>query len=560
MLILGVSQFFLPAPPPPVENASKAVSQSAPATSGNAQVASLSTANAVSKPAQAKKTTDVRAASVTIETDDYIAVFSNQGAVLTSFQLKKYKNRVTQKPLEMVNPDPNRPKPFSLDYAPLPDLNQRMFEVEGGSQKLSHPGDKAKLVFRTVDRNGTILEKIFRLQNKTYLIDFEVAVSQSGNGAVGSANLAVEWADTLGREENTGTNSRTGGYRVATLSPGGLDSQRPKSSQESNEISGITWTALANQFFMAALIPDPSTGGATAKVVRDCHAYKSPSAEDPNPGDDPKIFSPRPELIFDGQALRGGERFQRRMQVFIGPQDYSLLKGLNLQLERVIDFGMFGFISVYMLALLKWFYLTIHNWGLAIIFLSVLVKLALWFPTHNSYKNMYMTQRKMKEVQPKLDALKRKYPDDKQKQQQEQMKLFQEAGINPLGGCLPMILQLPVIYALYGTLGHSIELRGASFLWLSDLTLDDPIYVLPFLVGVTMILQQKVSGQMATQTSGQQKMMMWMMPVVLTFISTKWPAGLLLYWVVTNILSMIQQKVVNREIQHAKKKVEESKS
>ena len=123
-----------------------------------------------------------------------------------------------------------------------------------------------------------------------------------------------------------------------------------------------------------------------------------------------------------------------------------------------------------------------------------------------------------------------------------------------------MILQLPVIYALYGTLGHSIELRGASFLWLSDLTLDDPIYVLPFLVGVTMILQQKVSGQMATQTSGQQKMMMWMMPVVLTFISTKWPAGLLLYWVVTNILSMIQQKVVNREIQHAKKKVEESKS
>jgi YidC/Oxa1 family membrane protein insertase len=140
------------------------------------------------------------------------------------------------------------------------------------------------------------------------------------------------------------------------------------------------------------------------------------------------------------------------------------------------------------------------------------------------------------------------------------MKLFQEAGINPLGGCLPMFLQLPVFWALYAALNHSIELRGAKFLWLSDLTHLDPIYVLPLLMGGTMILQQKVSGQMANQATGQQKMMMWMMPVVLTFISTKWPSGLLLYWVVTNILSMIQQKVVNREIQNAKKKVEGAKS
>ncbi len=122
-----------------------------------------------------------------------------------------------------------------------------------------------------------------------------------------------------------------------------------------------------------------------------------------------------------------------------------------------------------------------------------------------------------------------------------------------------MFLQLPVFWALYAALNHSIELRGAGFLWLRDLTLFDPIYVLPLLMGGTMILQQKVSGQMATQAAGQQKMMMWMMPVVLTFISTKWPSGLLLYWVVTNVLSMIQQKVVNREIQNAKKKVEDVK-
>ena len=123
-----------------------------------------------------------------------------------------------------------------------------------------------------------------------------------------------------------------------------------------------------------------------------------------------------------------------------------------------------------------------------------------------------------------------------------------------------MLLQMPVFFALYATLGHSIELRGASFLWLHDLSLKDPFYVFPLLMGATMFAQQKVSGQMATQAAGQQKVMMWMMPILLTFFSFQWPAGLLVYWVVTNLLSMVQQKIVNREIQNAKKKEEVVKS
>lgn len=558
MLILGLSQFFLPSPPP--ENASNAVSQSAAATT-SMKASQASTEAALSQaPAapHAKKTSQVSAASVTIETDNYIAVFSNQGGVLASYELKKYHNRGNKNPVELVNPDPGHPKPFALSYEPIPDVNQKMFEVKGGSQKLTQPGEKGGLVFRYVDDNGRVLEKTFGFKNGSYLLDFNVSVNQTGSGSTPSADLTVEWADTLGPEEVTGTNSRTGGYRVATFSNDHVDSQTAKKSQESTEISGATWTALANQFFAAILVPDPSTGGATAKIVRDSHTYKPLSAENPISVEDPAVFAPRPELVFSGQSLRGGESFKRQMQVFLGPQEYDLLKSLGL--ERVVDLGMFGFIAVYMIKLLQWFDTWCHNWGLAVILLSILVKLALWLPTHNSYKNMYLNSQRMREIQPKMDALKRKYPNDPGKQREEQAKLFQEAGINPLGGCLPMLLQLPVIYALYAALGHSIELRGAGFLWLKDLTLFDPIYVLPLLVGVTMVIQQKVSGQMANQASGQQKMMMWMMPVVLTFISTKWPSGLLLYWVVTNVLSMIQQKVVNREIQHHKKKVEESKS
>jgi len=559
MLILGVSQFFLPSTPVPADNASNAVSQTAPGSEAAKAAESISTPPSQVRPTHAPKTAHVAAASVTIETDNYIAVLSNQGAVLTSFQLKKFSNRESKKLVELVNPDPKHPKPFSVSYDPIPDLNSRIFEVKGASQTLTQREDKASLTFRYVDESGRVLQKEFGFQNGSYLVDFNVTVSQTGGGSTPASSLAVEWADTLGQEEYTGTNSRAGGYRVATLSGDHVDSQTAKKNQEATEIpSPVSWTALENQFFAAILIPDSTTGAASARVIRDTNAYKPASAENPNAVEDPSTFAPRPELVFAGQALKSGESFKRGMKVFMGPQEYKLLQSLGV--EKVMDLGTFGFISVYMMDLLRWFFTWVHNWGLAVILLSIVVKLLLWLPTHNSYKNMYLTQQKMREVQPKMDALKRKFPNDPTKQREEQAKLFQEAGINPLGGCLPMFLQLPVFWALYAALNHSIELRGASFLWLKDLTLLDPIYVLPLLMGGTMILQQKVSGQMATQTTGQQKMMMWMMPVVLTFISTKWPAGLLLYWVVTNVLSMVQQKVVNREIQHAKKKVEESKS
>jgi len=560
IVILYASMYFMPQPPeaPPAATTTQAATPGSPKPKESAPSA---TSVSNGKPVRVKKTVEVAAQSITVETDQYIATFSNRGAVLTGFELKKYLNRQTQKFIQLISPDSDHPKPFSLDYAPLSDVNQKVFEVEGSNIKLLKPNEKGKLSFRYVDSNGTVLEKVFEFQNGSFLIPYSLTVSQIGKGTLPASNLTVEWADTLGVQENTGTNSRVQGYHVATLAGDHVSSETPKKSQESVEIpSPVGWTALADQFFAAALIPDPSTGGASAKVLRDFNAYLAPTPENPNPGINPKVFSPRPLLVYKGQELKAGESFQRKGQAFIGPQDYTILKSLHLQLEGLIDFGMFGFISVYMLELLKWFFTLAHNWGLAIVFLSLVVKLALWLPTHNSYKNMYLTQQKMKDIQPKLEAIKRKYAEDKQEQQKQTMALYQQAGINPMGGCLPMLLQMPIFLALYSTLSHSIELRGAPFLWLSDLTLKDPVYVLPLLMGASMVIQQKVSGQMATQAAGQQKVMMWMMPVMLTFFSFQWPSGLLVYWVVTNILSMIQQKVVNREIQKAKKKDEVRKS
>ncbi len=547
-----------PLPPPSQASATPGKSSTSPvqvAPAGSTIAPDLSNSKvsiSVSKMSQ------VPVATWTVETDEYTATFTNQGALMTGFTLKKYKNRQTQKPIQLVDSESGRPKPFQVDYAAVPDADQRVFRVEGVSySKILKPGEGSSLCFTTINEAGTQLTKTFHFKNGSYLIDFEVSVSQLGRSALAASPLAIQWSDTLGLEEITGTQSRVRGYRVATLAGDRVSSETLKKSQESTEIPApVEWTALANQFFVAALIPDPTTGGASVRIVRDTHAFKSPTEENPNPGLDPNSYNPRPVLLFPGQALQKGQSFLRKGEIFFGPQDYSLLKSLHLQLESVVDFGMFGFISVYMLALLKWFFTFSHNWGLAILLLSVLIKLVLWFPTHSSYKNMSTTQQKMKEIQPKLEALKRKYPDDKQKQQEETMKLYSQAGINPLGGCLPMLFQMPVFFALYATLGHCIELRGAPFLWLSDLTLRDPIYVLPLLMGASMIVQQRMSGQAANMATGQQKFMMWFFPVFLTIISLQWPSGLLLYWMITNVLSIIQQKIVNREIKNARKKAE----
>jgi YidC/Oxa1 family membrane protein insertase len=552
MAVLGASMYFMPSQAPVAPVTAPSVSATAVASAMSADQPKVSPASST-KTKMASVPSNVPAQSVTIDTDEYTAVFSNEGAILTGFYLKKYENRQLHQAIDLVDNDPSRPKPFALVYGPLAEVNQKHFAVVGGSKKLSGK-EKAQLVFRASDASGTVVEKTFDFNNGSYLIDCDVRVAQT-HGSVPASTLSIEWGDTLGPEDSVAT-SRTPGYQVATFVGGKIVStEKAKKSKETIEIPGpITWTALTNQFFMAALLPNASSGGNSVRVAREYGVYVAGTQENPAVTVSQDTFGARPILNFDAPALRGGESFERKLQVFFGPQDYDLLKKLNLQLENVVDFGFFGFLSVYMLELLKWFYTLVHNWGLAIILLSVAVKLLLWIPTHNSYKSMSLMQKKMKEIQPKLEALKRKYPDDKQKQQQEQMAIYSQAGINPMSGCLPLLLQMPVFWALYATLGHSIELRGASFLWLHDLSLKDPFYVFPLLMGATMLLQQKVSGQMANQAAGQQKVMLWLMPGLLTFMSFQWPAGLLVYWVTTNVLSMIQQKIVNREVKNHEKK------
>ncbi|MCX8094486.1 MAG: membrane protein insertase YidC, partial [Candidatus Goldbacteria bacterium] len=189
------------------------------------------------------------------------------------------------------------------------------------------------------------------------------------------------------------------------------------------------------------------------------------------------------------------------------------------------------------------------NYGWAIILLTIIVRIILWIPSQQSYKQMKDTQAKMKIIQPRMETLKKVYKDDPQKLNEEMLKLYKEYKINPFGGCLPMLLQLPIFIALYQTLISMVELKGASFIWwLKDLSRPDPYFILPIFMGVTMIIQQKMSQSpsLSTESMAQQNILMYGLPVFLTIMAFSWPSGLLLYWGMSNVLAIAQQLFVNK--------------
>lgn len=225
--------------------------------------------------------------------------------------------------------------------------------------------------------------------------------------------------------------------------------------------------------------------------------------------------------------------------VYIGPKEYDNLKKLGVGLEHIVDFGFFSIIAMPLFWVLKQFYSISNNYGVAIIILTTVVRIPFIPLINKSQESM----KKMQDIQPRMAEVKEKYKNDPQKMQKETMELYKKHKVNPLGGCLPMLLQIPVFFALYKVLLIAIELRDAPFMfWIHDLSVKDPYYVLPVIMGVTMVIQQKMTP--STMEPMQQKIMM-LMPVVFTFMFLSFPSGLVVYWLINNVLSIAQQFYVN---------------
>jgi len=225
---------------------------------------------------------------------------------------------------------------------------------------------------------------------------------------------------------------------------------------------------------------------------------------------------------------------------YLGPKESKILENINPELTDALEYGLVTFLSKPMFKLLQWFHNLIGNWGWAIVLFTLLVKLVL-FPL--SYKGM-MSMQKLKDLAPEMKALKEKYGKDPQKVNAKMMEMYKKNGANPMGGCLPMILQIPIFFGIYRVLLNSVELQGAEWaLWITNLSVQDPFYVLPILMGASMWYQQKLTPN--TMTDPMQQKIFQFLPVVMTLFFLTFPAGLVLYWLVNNVFTIVQQIIIN---------------
>lgn len=287
------------------------------------------------------------------------------------------------------------------------------------------------------------------------------------------------------------------------------------------------WVAMVQHYFLSAWIPPQDS-------INEFRMFKSKNAE---------MYY----FQFTGQAIRvaPGTKGEVAAGFYAGPKDIKALEEISPYLDLTVDYSFLWWIAKPLFYALDGIHGFVNNWGVAIILLTVLIKILFFYPSAASYKSM----AKMRKIQPKMLELKERYGEDRQKFSAEMMKLYRTEKVNPFGGCLPILIQMPVFLALYWVLMESVDLRQAPFfLWIEDLSVKDPFYILPLIMGVTMWIQQKLNP---TPPDPTQAKIMQMMPIMFTLLFLFFPAGLVLYWVVNNTLSITQQYIITKRIEKA---------
>lgn len=505
ILSLGVLlayQFFFakPAPRPPQETP-----QGQPAPQGQlvpGQPANLENAPSAAIKPLAEAAVPAEEKIIHVETDFYSATFSSTGAAPRSWVLKTYKEP-DGKGVSLLAKG-GTPLPLAAGFGGQFSLERANFTVTGGDLVLGRDKPKGQLVF-DYSSAGFSMRRIYTFYNGAYNFDLRDEVT-------GFPDYSI----TLGRE-GFGTEPGAKTVRGAHVGPvilSGANRAEIKPQLESVQLytEDLKWIASEDKYFFAAIVP--------LTPVTDARAWSENGA---------------PLVAFDVKQPKLEE-----FMVYAGPKERDRLAALGHGLENIIDFGLFSVIAVPIFWILKKLYSVIGNYGWSIVALTVIIRIPFLPLVAKGQRSM----KKMQEIQPRMQEVREKYKKDPQRMQKEMMDLYKKHKVNPMGGCLPMLLQIPVFFALYKVLMVSVELRGAPWImWIHDLSVKDPYYVLPLVMGATMFLQQKM-----TPTAGdprQQKMMM-LMPVIFTVMFVNFASGLVLYWLVNNLLSIIQQFHINR--------------
>jgi YidC/Oxa1 family membrane protein insertase len=490
---------------------------------------------AIEKPAPAEEsiveeTPLPEAATITVDTPLYQAKISENGAVFYSVLLKNYREKVQKNaPLKQILTGDEAFGVGLLGFTgkSIAGLDKAVFTANLPSRQVQVNDSPRDLTFLWRSQDGIVIEKTYKFAPDTYAIGMEVIIKNgSGRGIQDKLFVALY--------SKAPDDKRMYAFEgPSALINDKLEEIKTKKLKDQNTFDGkIKWVALQSRYFMSGLIPDQ---------IEEASLHLALKSE--------KFIAARyrqPE-----KAIQPGTQYTYKYQLFMGPKRIQELRNVGNDLQKVVDFGWFDIIAKPCLWLMNLFYSVIPNYGVAIIILTILVKLLLWPLGQKSYKSM----SEMKKIQPLMKEIREKYKDDKQRMNQEVMGLYRTYKINPLGGCLPMVVQLPVFFALYRMLYEAIELRHAPFfLWIDDLAAPDRLFrfdfsipfmeppygipVLTIVMGASMLLQQKMSPPMGDAT--QAKMMMFM-PIIFTVIFINFSSGLVLYWLVNNILSIAQQ-------------------
>jgi YidC/Oxa1 family membrane protein insertase len=498
---------------------------------------------AVAKGPIAGSTKDIK-----VETAKYTAIFSTRGGALKSFQLKGYQKDCTEcaddiyphlKKLFTGKTEPLRSK--SKDLIELVDIKEgvpyplaitfpgssvdiapdSIYETAATKLDLTNTRGKRELVFSQTLDNIVKVEKIFTFNPLNYNISLDIKVHNLSDSPLNQIPKLSwqQYADPNLKEDNYGHDGP-----IASIAKHVERQSLKELDKEKIYSPNVLWGGYESKYFIASFIPqNPSL---TSVIMnRDSNNMVSVSIEGPK-----EIIPARQNGSFS-------------YTLYLGPKVYDLLKLHNVGLEDSIDFG--GWLKVLAIPLLlslNFIHNYIPNYGVAIILLTLLIKIIFWPLGNISYKSM----QKIQTLQPQIAALKEKYKNDKNKLNQEKMGLYRAHGINPFGGCLPLLIQIPIFFGLYKVLLYSVELRHSPFFgWIQDLSACDPYYITPIIMGATQFIQQKTTPTLTDQAPAK---MMMVMPVIFTFFFLSFPSGLVIYWLFNNIFSIVQQYHINKKL------------
>jgi YidC/Oxa1 family membrane protein insertase len=471
---------------------------------------------------------DAQERDVRVETRDFIAVFTNRGARLKSWRLKHYLDQDKQ-PQELIVALDSQPLPFALrgpDERTTATLNGGLYTVSGApADPLITSPIQLRFEYAT-SGDGLRVVKQFDLAPSGYVVTFDASVTRSSDGQQTNVPYTIHWGAAVG---DIGESSRYVKKAEGLLfQDGKVRRLTPKDFASQPTVEGNFGYAGVddNYFITAVLFPGPS------KVTFQAVTVPPP----PNTKD-----AARDLVAYAIETQNSGPR-----KFFAGPKDFDILAAVDRDVVRAIDFGMFAVLVVPLLRSLKWVNSFVGNYGWSIVILTIIINTIMFPLRHKSVVSM----RKMQEIQPEVKAIQDRYSKlkatdpAKQKMNTEMMALYRERGVNPASGCVPMLLTMPVLIAFYALLSGAIELRGAPFFgWIHDLSLHDPLYITPVLMGATQVWQQRLAPA-AGADPAQQKMMMFM-PIVFTFMFLWAPAGVAVYWLMSNLWGIGQQYATN---------------